>query len=60
MGAIKHKGFIFGDTDVEVCKPLDDLLHYNAWSGFESETEIQTGNFASCRENEWISYLLSY
>lgn len=53
-------GGIYMDTDVEVCKPLDDLLHYNAWSGFESETKIQTGTFASCRANEWIGYLLSY
>ena len=48
------------DTDVEVCKPIDDLLQYNACSGFESETKILTGTFASCRANEWIDYLLSY
>ena len=53
-------GGVYMDTDVEVCKPLDNLLQYNAWSGFESETKIQTGTFASCRENKWIGYLLSY
>lgn len=48
------------DTDVEVCKPIDDLLQYNACSRSESETKILTGTFASCRANEWIDYLLSY
>lgn len=53
-------GGIYMDTDVEVCKPFDDLLEYNAWSGFESEKQIPTGTIAACRENEWIGYLLKY
>ena len=28
------------DTDVEVLKPLDNLLKYEAVSGFESDTSI--------------------
>lgn len=53
-------GGIYMDTDVEVCKSLDELLQYNAWSGFESETTIPTGTLASSRANKWIEYLLSY
>lgn len=53
-------GGVYMDADVEVCKPLDNLLQYNAWSGFESKTKIPTGTFASCRENKWVGYLLSY
>lgn len=53
-------GGIYMDADVEVCKSFDDLLEYNAWSGFESETKIPTGTMAACRENEWIGYLLKY
>lgn len=53
-------GGIYMDTDVEVCKSLDGLLGYDAVSGFEAETQIQTGIIASCLENEWIGYLLTY
>ena len=53
-------GGIYMDTDVELCKPLDDLLQYNAWSGFESYEKIPTGTFASNIHNDWIAYLLSY
>lgn len=53
-------GGIYMDTDVEVCKPLDHLASYGFWSGFESESQIQTGTIASCRDNELLRYLLSY
>ena len=53
-------GGIYMDTDVEVCQPLDCLLPYAAMSGFESKTQIPTGTMGSCRDNEWIKYLLSY
>lgn len=39
------------DTDVEVLKPLDSLLSYEAVSGFESGTRIPTGLMA-CREGQ--------
>lgn len=42
-------GGIYMDTDVEVIKPLDSLLGYDAVSGFESDTQIPTGLMA-CRE----------
>ena len=47
--ALYHEGGIYLDTDVEVLKPLDSLLVYDAVSGFESPTQIQTGLMA-CRE----------
>ncbi len=53
-------GGIYMDTDVEVCKPLDHLVSYAFWSGFESESQIPTGIIASCRDNELLGYLLSY
>lgn len=45
--ALYHEGGIYMDTDVEVIKPLDSLLQYDAVSGFESPTQIQTGLMAS-------------
>ena len=40
--ALVNEGGIYMDTDVEVLKPLDDLLCYDAVSGFESQTQIPT------------------
>lgn len=45
--ALYHEGGIYMDTDVEVIKPLDSLLQYDAVSGFESPTQIPTGLMAS-------------
>lgn len=41
--ALVSEGGIYMDTDIEVVKPLDDLLHYSAFMGFEVETKISTG-----------------
>ena len=41
--ALVNQGGIYMDTDVEVLKPLDLYLDNEAFSGFESETEIPTG-----------------
>lgn len=42
-------GGIYMDTDVELLKPLDHLLEYEALSGFEAKDRISTGLMA-CRE----------
>ena len=49
LHALFTEGGIYMDTDVEVLKPLDNLLRYEAVSGFETETRIPTGLMA-CRE----------
>ena len=46
--ALVNYGGIYMDTDVEVLKPLDDILQYDAVSGFEAEDRIPTGLMA-CR-----------
>lgn len=56
--ALYHFGGVYMDTDVEVVRPLDDLLKYDAVSGYESKTSIPTGTMAACRGNEWIGMLL--
>lgn len=60
LRVLYDQGGIYMDTDVEVCKALDELLIYNAWSGFESDSAIPTGTMAACKNNEWIGYLLTY
>ena len=51
LQALVTEGGIYMDTDVEVLKPLDSLLQYEAVSGFESETQIPTGLMA-CRDSQ--------
>ncbi len=51
--ALYNEGGIYMDTDVEVLKPLDSLLQYEAVSGFETKTRIPTGLMA-CREGHTL------
>lgn len=46
-------GGIYMDTDVMVCKPLDDFLSHKAVSGFENQTQIPTGIMA-CEKGFWL------
>mgnify|MGYP005857833699 FL=1 len=56
--ALYHEGGIYMDTDVEVIKPLDSLLQYQAVSGFESLTQIPTGLMASEKGHPLFAELL--
>jgi hypothetical protein len=58
--ALYHFGGIYMDTDVEVLKSLDDLLHLPGFSGFESATEVPTGIMACEKQNEWAKEQLEY
>lgn len=46
-------GGIYMDTDVEVVKPLDDILKYEAVSGFQSDNQIPTGLMA-CEKGQLL------
>ncbi len=58
--ALYNEGGVYMDTDVEVLKPLDDLLHLPAFSGFESDKEIPTGLMAGEKHSAWAKEMLSY
>ena len=47
--ALVTEGGIYMDTDIEVVKPLDELLTLEAFMGFEIETKISTGIIGRCR-----------
>lgn len=59
--ALVTQGGIYMDTDVELIKPIDSLLQYEAVSGFESEKRILTG-LMGCKKNQelFIELLNSY
>jgi len=56
--AMYNYGGIYMDTDVEMCKNMDSLLKYSAFSGFESENKIPTGTMGAEKGNPWIGLLL--
>lgn len=58
--AICTQGGIYMDTDVMVLKPLDDYLHHQAFSGFESKTKVPTGIMASQKGHPLIGEMLSH
>ena len=57
---ILHKeGGIYLDIDVELLKPIDDLLNYDLFCGFENEKFIDPGLIlGSCAKNEHIKEIL--
>lgn len=58
LKVLYDNGGIYMDTDVEVVKPLNDLLKYNWFAGFEAEDRIQTGVIGAERKNDFIKLLL--
>ncbi|MGE7663632.1 glycosyltransferase family 32 protein [Peribacillus sp. NPDC097197] len=53
-----HMGGIYLDTDVEIFKPFDDLLHHDSFWGFEQENYIATSTIGAAKENELIKMFL--
>lgn len=60
LWALNTWGGIYMDTDVEVLKPLDNLLHFPAFSGFEDSSHIPTGIIGSTPHGVWIQQMLKY
>ena len=58
--ALYNFGGIYMDTDVEVIKPLDDVLDNEAFSGFESSLDVPTGIMGSVKGHAFMKKLLDY
>lgn len=59
--ALKAEGGVYMDTDVEVLKPLDDLLHLTAFTGYEGSKYKPpvTGLMASQANGDWVTEQLN-
>lgn len=59
--ALKNEGGLYLDTDVEVLKPLDDLLSNKAFAGFEGSKHLPIGTcvMASEAQGEWVTEMLN-
>lgn len=58
LKVLHEYGGIYMDTDVELIKPLDGLLHNKAFSGFERVDAVPTGIMASEKGHPFILRLL--
>lgn len=58
--AMIAQGGIYMDTDVEVVKPLDEFLHYRAFSGFEDGIHVSTGVMACEKGHPMFQKMLQY
>ena len=57
LWALEREGGVYMDTDVEVIKPLDDLLHLTAFTGYEGSKQLPpvTGIMASQAHGIWVT-----
>ncbi len=58
LHVLYYFGGIYLDTDVEVFKPFDDLLHHDSFWGFEQENYIATSTIAAAKGNKLIKAFL--
>lgn len=55
-----HQGGIYLDTDVEVFKSFNDLLHHESFWGFEQENLIATSTIGAAKGNKLIKLFLDH
>jgi len=58
LHALVEYGGVYMDTDIEVVKNIDDILVYDAISGFESSGSIPTGMMAAKKAHPFFIELL--
>lgn len=58
--ALYHFGGIYLDTDVEVFKTFDNLLHHDSFWGFEQENYIATSTIGAKKGNPLIKLFLDF
>lgn len=62
LWALYNYGGVYMDTDVEILKPLDDLLYLPAFTGYEASAALApvTGLMASAEHGVWVKEMLDY
>lgn len=62
LWALEREGGVYLDVDFEVYKSFDDLLHWDAFAGFEGSKylPLMMGVIASCPCGVWVKEQLEY
>ena len=61
LKVVYENGGVYLDTDVELLKPLDELVKNGAYMGFQNDTEIATGlGFAGPKSHSFIGENMRY
>lgn len=62
LWALEREGGVYMDTDVEILRPLDDLIHLPAFTGYEASMANApvTGLMASAPHGVWVTEQLAY
>jgi len=58
MYVVYNEGGFYFDTDVELLKPLDDLLKYDGFASWESKYWFTTSGFGAKKNSPWIKKVL--
>ena len=54
--ALFQQGGIYLDTDVEVLKSFDPLLHHRSFWGFEAGNFVATSTIGAVKGHEWVRF----
>lgn len=60
LHAIYYYGGIYMDTDCEVLKNFDDLLHHNVFACYESPNLLSIGTVGAKKHHPWIYDMLTW
>ena len=58
--ALSTFGGVYMDTDIEIIKPIYDLLELEAFGGFETDDVIQTGIIGSTSNGTFVKNMFEY
>ncbi len=58
--AVHKYGGIYLDTDVQILKKFDDLLHLPYFAGLEHKNIMEAAIFGAEKESDWLSKCLEY
>ena len=60
LKVLSEYGGIYMDTDIELCKSLDEYLHHRAFIGCQDENVFSTGLIGAEANHPWIAKLFEH
>ncbi len=60
LKVLYDQGGVYMDTDIELIKPMDEFLQHEAFSGFETPAQVQTGVMGAVAHHPMVRKWLSF